>query len=255
MDQQWIASQKKGHSSISLADIAPDEADGSDVKYTLNPEIIHSIFTQYPGVYKAYKDNVPDKISEKEFWTKYLASKYFHRNRVSAKETSDLFDEYMNEDENDVLPIDGLNVSALNRLIDLSTTTEDHIETGNRPDSTMRPGRVEKSLPMIRRFNRHSSIILHSFASKSQSASKAITSLEADKLFMKETLLEDLDPIKKTEFAPLNINDPTKYFDGRQSTSKKQKVDDSLKKVCSLPKYIVSVTQLTNLLLFLIESV
>lgn len=44
--------------------------------------------------------------------------------------------------------------------IDLSRTAEDHLESGNAPDFTMRPGREALSLPLIRRFNKHSSRVL-----------------------------------------------------------------------------------------------
>ena len=44
--------------------------------------------------------------------------------------------------------------------MDLTCTEQDHVETGNGPDSTMKPGRVTESLPLIRKFNRHSELIL-----------------------------------------------------------------------------------------------
>lgn len=44
--------------------------------------------------------------------------------------------------------------------IDLSTTAEDHLDGGNAPDFTMKPGREAQSLPLIRRFNKHSSRVL-----------------------------------------------------------------------------------------------
>jgi hypothetical protein len=47
-NQNWESSQKKGTSSASLADIKP-ASEGSDLKYTLTPDIIHSIFIQYPS--------------------------------------------------------------------------------------------------------------------------------------------------------------------------------------------------------------
>jgi hypothetical protein len=58
-------------------------------------------------VHKAYQENVPDKVSEKEFWIKYFSSQYFYRKRVAGgtgpspsggveggKGTGDLFEQY-----------------------------------------------------------------------------------------------------------------------------------------------------------------
>jgi hypothetical protein len=43
----------------------------------LTPSTIHQIFVEYPNVQRAYKEYVPAKMSEKEFWTKFLQSQYF----------------------------------------------------------------------------------------------------------------------------------------------------------------------------------
>jgi transcription initiation factor TFIIH subunit 1 len=113
-DQSWLASQRRGPSSALLSDIKPSSSEGTDLKYTLNAEIIHAIFIQYPAVHRAYKDNVPDKISEKEFWTKYFSSQYFYRKRLgaasgssmvkgkAADENKDLFDQYASIDEDGI---------------------------------------------------------------------------------------------------------------------------------------------------------
>ena len=46
------------------------------------------------------------------------------------------------------------------RLLDLAATEEDHGETGNVKDFTMRAGSQKKSLPLMRRFNEHSERLL-----------------------------------------------------------------------------------------------
>ena len=46
------------------------------------------------------------------------------------------------------------------RLLDLAATEEDHGETGNAKDFTMRAGSQKKSLPLMRRFNEHSERLL-----------------------------------------------------------------------------------------------
>jgi hypothetical protein len=98
-EQIFKNEQKKGTSSKLIADIRPtDGKSSSDIKFTLNSDIIHSIFTQYPGVHRAFQDHVPLKMTEKEFWTQYFSSKYFHRNRVGLKKANqpdDMFEPYM----------------------------------------------------------------------------------------------------------------------------------------------------------------
>jgi transcription initiation factor TFIIH subunit 1 len=62
-DERFKLEQRKGQSNSSLVDIRPaQDTDANELKYTLNPEIIHSIFMQYPSVHKAYKDHVPEKV-------------------------------------------------------------------------------------------------------------------------------------------------------------------------------------------------
>jgi transcription initiation factor TFIIH subunit 1 len=161
-EQRWQNQQKRGTSSVLLADIKPADGDGTDLKFTLNSDTIHSIFTQYPGVHRAYLDHVPVKMTEKEFWTLYFSSKYFHRNRVVAsnKNQVDIFEPYLKEMEADTVLHPLIAFESKNRLLDLTTTAENIADKGNGPDRTMKPGSFKDSLPLIRKFNRHSKLIL-----------------------------------------------------------------------------------------------
>ena len=51
-------------------------------------------------------------------------------------------------------------MDKIKRAIDLTATEEDHIESGNGPDFTMKPGGSAQVLPLIRRFNRHAMRVL-----------------------------------------------------------------------------------------------
>lgn len=144
-----------------------------DFKISLTAEKIRAIFAQNPGVEKAYQELVPDKMKEAEFWKKYFLSKYFHRKRAgqssssSTADKNDVFqkvlDKYMEEEEADAEPSPKrLKLDhEVNKFIDLATTTEDISDrNGTTPDSTMRPGGVRAALPLIRKFNRLSEMVL-----------------------------------------------------------------------------------------------
>ncbi|KAJ3415519.1 RNA polymerase II transcription factor B subunit 1 [Chytridiales sp. JEL 0842] len=239
-NQNWESSQKKGTSSASLADIKP-AAEGTDLKYTLTPEIIHSIFIQYPSVYAAYQKNVPEKLTEKEFWTKYFSSKFFHRSRLPGQvpDDDDFFKDYINEDEDDYNPTPKkLKYDASNKLLDLSTTAEDHLETGNSPDITMRAGTVRSALPLIRRLNRHSTVVLK--------PARNFKPASAGALYNDETKLDDLLPPQASPQVILEISHDLKKSDLASSFTKdiaSEKLDDFKASIASwtleLPKTLI----------------
>jgi hypothetical protein len=36
----------------------------------ITPDVIDAIFRVHPSIHAAYNDNVPDKLSERDFWNK-----------------------------------------------------------------------------------------------------------------------------------------------------------------------------------------
>ncbi|KAI8607235.1 hypothetical protein BC830DRAFT_175647 [Chytriomyces sp. MP71] len=91
-------------------------------------------------------------------------------------------------------------------LLDLSSSVEDHIEYGNAPDTTMKPGSFRTALPIIRRLNRHSSVVLKSFNEASLPAPAA--------LLEQETRLDDLMEPELAHPRALNIQQNAQYFSG-----------------------------------------
>ncbi|KAJ3261805.1 RNA polymerase II transcription factor B subunit 1 [Boothiomyces macroporosus] len=204
--KEYQISQKKGTTSILLADVKPMDAEGgSDLKVVVDADIIHSIFTEYPGIEKAYKENVPEKMKEDEFWkgsriltcrlllltAEYFTWKYFKK----KNEKHEIFSKYQDTDQE-------LIYEAQNKLLDLVSTTEDHLETGNAPDITMKPGKIKESRSLIRKFNRHSELIVN----KRQ---KTDINIE----------YEDLTEPKPAVYKPLLIQDPTQYMNAEQSNT------------------------------------
>ena len=98
--KKFMIMQSKGTSSMLTADVMMNNQ-GSQTEIKITADDIHAIFTQYPGVQKAFLNNVPTTMSETEFWTAYFQSKYFHRNRVGSVRESgkgDIFEKYMEMD-------------------------------------------------------------------------------------------------------------------------------------------------------------
>ncbi|CAG8472053.1 480_t:CDS:10 [Ambispora leptoticha] len=212
-DQKAKDEQKKGRPS-KIPDLQTTTEEGGEVKITINSSIINSIFEQYPSVHRAYMEKVPDVISESEFWKRYYGSKFFHRNRSGKNQTKDdIFDALYQEDEEELihgpkrLKTGNAHVPT---LIDLSLTEEDHIETGNSPDLTMRPGQA-KNLPILRRFNRHGARVLKSIKASNSGKSKTED-------YKNDIVIEELYQPKTAERVLLDIKDQTKYFQTYEKT-------------------------------------
>lgn len=91
-EQQNAHKQDIGVSAAFLADIKPQTDGCNGLKYNLTADVIECVFKTYPAVKKKHSDNVPAKMSESEFWTKFFQSHYFHRDRIMTG-TKDIFTE------------------------------------------------------------------------------------------------------------------------------------------------------------------
>ncbi|GAA5807349.1 hypothetical protein MFLAVUS_000707 [Mucor flavus] len=218
--------KQKGKSS-RMVELKPGQQEGSDIKYTLTSQIIHNIFTEFPSVKRAYDINVPDRMTEQNFWKRFLASQFFHRSRTGGRSQTtpydDIFDRCLQEedDENSKPPP----MSRLDKIrfdIDLSRTAEDHLESGNAPDFTMRPGREAQSLPLIRRFNKHSSRVLEVPPSKNK---RDRTTFEED--MEKDIVIKELLNEAPCEKIVLDIQDTRRYFESQTGGQDELKINES----------------------------
>ncbi|OWZ22040.1 General transcription factor IIH subunit [Phytophthora megakarya] len=209
--------QKTGKTSAILTDLAADNEGGNVVKYNLNAEVIHQIFIQYPAVYMAYQGQVPDKMTETEFWGAFFKSKYFHRDRKAGHE--DMFTKYEEQEkaESKGVSIDPRGI--VDPLIDLTTTEEDAAVHHAKRLIT------EKENPSsitITKFNRHGAYVLdpaHAGKLQQQKAGKQLTLLQKKKPkagyhdnLKDATLLDDLKDKAPPPYNPLTLEDESRYF-------------------------------------------
>ncbi|ORY05645.1 hypothetical protein K493DRAFT_310897 [Basidiobolus meristosporus CBS 931.73] len=200
--------QKRGQSS-AWVNLKPTQQEGTDLQYTLTPEIIHGIFLQYPAVKRAYDDTVPDQLSEEDFWRRYFASKLFHRvrrSRSTADHQDDIFDKYLEEDEIAIANSSKrIRTDDLPTVLNLDATSEDHPETGNKPNFTMIPGSSAQPLSLIRRFNLFSEQILKNTDSRDH--------VQRKQDIENEILLPDLQESHDSNVLYLDIENQSRYFE------------------------------------------
>ncbi|CAL8356572.1 unnamed protein product [Lota lota] len=155
--------QDVGISAAFLADIRPQTDGCNGLRYNLTPDIIESIFRTYPAVQQKYGENVPHNLTEKEFWTRFFQSHYFHRDRISTG-TLDIFSECAKQDEKGLksMVVQGVKNPLVN-LLSLEDKTLDEGYGFSTAASTSNPNRTGKensNSAIIKRFNHHSAMIL-----------------------------------------------------------------------------------------------
>ncbi|KAI9499574.1 hypothetical protein BDB00DRAFT_794531 [Zychaea mexicana] len=207
--------RQKGKSS-KMVELMPGQQEGSDVKYTLTSQIIHNIFTEFPSVKRAYDTNVPDKVTEQQFWKRFLASEFFHRSRTGARSQmapyDDIFDRCLQEEDEENSKAPQISrIDQIKRAIDLTATEEDHIDSGNAPDFTMKPGGSAQVLPLIRRFNRHAMRVLETSPSSKKRDIKASDNDDIER----EIIITDLQDENPPEKIVLDIEDSRRYFESQ----------------------------------------
>ena len=151
-----------------LADPHPTQNEAGELKINITPQLIRDLFEQYPVLTRAYDENVPSRLDENTFWMRYFQSKLYHRLRTSLRSAAseqhlpsdDIFDKYLEAEDDGLEPRQPRNPH--DALLNLASTEEDHTATGNIQDWTMRPGFDRRTLPLVRRFNKHAESLLTS---------------------------------------------------------------------------------------------
>lgn len=151
-----------------LADPHPTQNENGELKINITPQLIRELFEQYPVLTRAYDENVPNRLDEGTFWMRYFQSKLYHRLRTSLRSAAseqhlpddDIFDKYLEAEDNELEPRQAYNPH--DALLNLASTEEDHGPSNVIQDFTMRPGYDRRTLPLMRRFNKHAESLLTS---------------------------------------------------------------------------------------------
>ncbi|XP_044255706.1 general transcription factor IIH subunit 1 [Tribolium madens] len=160
---QYTQKQKQqpqdiGVSGAFLADIKPQTDGCNGLKYNITPDIIECIFKTYPAVKKKYVENVPAKLSESQFWTKFFQSHYFHRDRKYA-ESKDLFTECGKIDDQEMKK--DIQTGVDDPLVNITEFEDKSLDEGYgvaNEKTNVTSGTVSQA--MIKRFNQHSIMVL-----------------------------------------------------------------------------------------------
>jgi len=218
--QKQGVKQEVGVAGSFLAEIKP-QADGANgLKYNLTPDIIESIFKTYPAVKRKHNDHVPNKLSEQEFWTKFFQSHYFHRDRIHAQGTKDLFTECARDDD-----------KSIKKQLELGVN-EQLADIENFSDSTLAPGfggmieTVTNSASqnivhqnIIKRFNQHSIMVMETSAnpppSEESSETQVVqTSTNSRKRILEKSSFDDLEAPDNKKPSSLTLSRLERYFTG-----------------------------------------
>ncbi|XP_033940539.1 general transcription factor IIH subunit 1 [Pseudochaenichthys georgianus] len=224
--------QEVGISGAFLADIRPQTDGCNGLRYNLTADIIESIFRTYPAVKQKYNENVPHELTEKEFWTRFFQSHYFHRDRINTG-TQDIFSECGKQDE---IGLKSMVVQGVkNPLVDLLSLEDKTLDEGygvctTMPSTSNRTVKDSSNSAIIKRFNHHSAMVLAAGLGKGETAGDPASetsctdgnSRDSDlfqppvkKVKLQEAIeYEDLKKEKKPKTIALNLKKSDRYAHG-----------------------------------------
>ncbi|XP_024976082.1 general transcription and DNA repair factor IIH subunit TFB1-1-like isoform X1 [Cynara cardunculus var. scolymus] len=243
------AKQRVGLKSDMIFNVKPSsDGQSNRVTFNLTPEMIHQIFAEKPAVRQAYLNFVPNKMTEKDFWTKYWRAQYLHSTKNIVAAAAEAAED---EELAVFLKQDAILASETRQKIRKVDPTLD-MEADEGDDYTHIPGHglatestkdeMEAQYEPYKRsflqdINRHAAVVLEGRTvdvetGDTRSVAEALASSKrielakeaSDGNVYQERLdritrmaeIEDLQAPRDPPVAPLCIKDPRDYFDSQQ---------------------------------------
>jgi transcription initiation factor TFIIH subunit 1 len=238
--------QQTGIRSAMLADVRPlTDGRTNKVTFNLTPEIIHQIFAEKPAVHRAFLMNVPSKMTELAFWTKYCRAEYLYRTKNAAAAAAEAADDedlaVFTKEDDIVLSSSRRKIQRVDPTLDMAADSNDdylsisgHGVVRDGMKESMESTESTRKHSIVHGINRHAAVVLdgrpldteltdtatvaHAVARAQQMESaEAETDTEFQKRRMERvhqmTEMDDLKGPSSSSFVPLTIQDPRKYFD------------------------------------------
>lgn len=222
-------SQKIGPYNV-LSTIKPVASSDNKVNVNISREKIHSIFSNYPIVKKAYIDNVPKNFKEPEFWARFFSSKLFRKLRgekIMQNDRGDvIIDRYLKLDQEFDRKDDEKLLHPVKKFIDLDGNIEDDpVLKGNKKDFTMQPGtdvngNSDGTIDILKGMNRLSEKMILSLENEYSRTNNNVDDVEEDEAEIK---FNDLQTDLKPDYAIVHFNLTNK----QKSNSKNDEVNNT----------------------------
>ncbi|XP_037494489.1 general transcription and DNA repair factor IIH subunit TFB1-1 isoform X5 [Jatropha curcas] len=251
--------QRVGLKSAMLSDSKP-LIDGRTNKVTFNltPEIVCEIFAEKPAVHQAYLSLVPNKMTDRDFWTKYCRAEYLNHSKnahAAAAEAAEDEELALFLKPDDILARETRRkIRCVDPTLDMEadlgddyTHLPDHgiVRDGIKEIAELQNEPYRRTL--LQDLNRHAAVVLEGKAIDDEQLKDTKTVAEAlaqskqgHKTLYREPdgsdkerssrisqmmEIEDLQGSNDLPLAPLCIKDPRDYFDSQQVTALKTSRD------------------------------
>lgn len=213
-----------------MANICP-KSDNGGLTYNISADDIQSIFKTYPEVKVKYLQNVPHKMSDNDFWTKFTQSFYLRRDQISAS-AGDIFADCSIKDDQE------LREKAFKALEDPLVGFDIQKELAKEDGYGLTDFLGNKSTlanqNLIKRYNYYSMRVLTSMEENMQGGKKEAAKTKEPVPKKKIRLNEEIEDLKDDDAnkkqVALNLTHIDRYFYAPKiHETKINKIDDILK--------------------------